>query len=161
MRMSASNKHGCIPMMPTCIFILHRYETRSNGHQFLLPSVYAEHIYRISITLLMPSIVRLWDLMLHTLFLLVLQKSIWEQLSHPLHSTNIRQLLFDFLQAQNELLEITNSHKKRSVQKLNYKFPKKISQPSIKSQVVTDPTDIIDPYILALSKNSTIPYISR
>jgi len=86
--------------------------------------------------------------------LYVIHDNLWAQLSFP-HPTTIRLQTYDLL------LDIETILVLFKLDEDHYNTQHKFSRPSITTQIVTSPNNIINPYYNALKKTTTSPYPSN
>jgi hypothetical protein len=93
--------------------------------------------------------------------LLSLNTALWIQLTYP-HPPTIRELIFSILLAHQKIYYYSFLHIPDGCPELatSYSFPNKSALPSVKTQVVTAPNKIIDPYQTALRRNYYHPLLS-
>ena len=84
---------------------------------------------------------------------------IWEQLTYKHRSTEVRNLLYKYLTVLVSTIYIGTSLLQPDTQDISYKKPKITTTPSVHSQVVTNPTNFIDPYNSSLQSNYYYPLL--
>jgi hypothetical protein len=88
----------------------------------------------------------------HLSKLLHYQAQLWEIFKTPLHSTIARHKIFTFLIRLDSIISQHNSEH-TTFQTNSLLTSKMVALPSIEDQVITDPTAILDPYQLSLTRN--------
>jgi hypothetical protein len=76
----------------------------------------------------------------------------WLHFSFP-HATNIRQLTYEIILLIENIINISSSRHTSE----NFSKPKHPNKPSLKTQIVTRPIEIINPYLLSLQRNYYYP----
>lgn len=91
--------------------------------------------------------------------LLMLNNSLWQQLAYP-HTTKTHANIFSFILAHYKIICKLQPSIDGHCHQPPYRLPSKSALPSVQSQVITNPTTIIDPYLSALHRNYYFPLIS-
>jgi hypothetical protein len=82
----------------------------------------------------------------------LLLAQLWLHLSFP-HATNIRQLTYEIILLIENIINISSSRHTSE----NFSKPKHPNKPSLTTQIVTRPIEIINPYLLSLQRNYYYP----